>query len=106
MCNGMHVHLNLFWCYSERKEFLLLAQRDRIVRFDLKNPVLEVLPIRGLQNVIAVDFDIHNNCVYWADIITDTISVSNVLKIMYPVRINYTEQACVMVITFRWYFHF
>lgn len=61
--------------YEERKEFLLLAQKDRIVRFDLANPgILEELPIRGLKNVIAIDFDIHNNCVYWADIISDTIS--------------------------------
>lgn len=61
--------------YEERKEFLLLAQKDRIVRFDLANPgVLEELPIRGLKNVIAIEFDIHNNCVYWADIISDTIS--------------------------------
>ncbi|XP_054265258.1 sortilin-related receptor-like isoform X2 [Macrosteles quadrilineatus] len=59
--------------YDERKEFLLLAQKDRIVRFDLATLELEQLPVRGLQNVIAVDFDIHNNCVYWADIITDEI---------------------------------
>ncbi|XP_046665505.1 sortilin-related receptor-like isoform X3 [Homalodisca vitripennis] len=60
--------------YDERKEFLLLAQKDRIVRFDLATLQREELPIKGLQNVIAVDFDIHNNCVYWADIINDTIS--------------------------------
>lgn len=66
------------WGFSERKEFLLLAQKERIVRFDLANFELEHLPIRNLQNVIAVDFDIHNNCVYWADIVTDTIAVSTI----------------------------
>uniref|UniRef100_A0A1B6DW73 Sortilin-related receptor n=1 Tax=Clastoptera arizonana TaxID=38151 RepID=A0A1B6DW73_9HEMI len=60
--------------YDERREFLLLAQRERIVRFDLKNPVLEVLPIGGKHNIITIDFDIHNNCVFWADIISDTIN--------------------------------
>lgn len=65
-----------YFCYSERKEFLLLAQKERIVRFDLATLELEVLPIKGLKNVIAVEFDIHNNCVYWADMITDTIAVS------------------------------
>jgi hypothetical protein len=37
---------------------------------------LEPLPIFGLKNVIAIDFDMRNNCVYWADIITDSIGVS------------------------------
>lgn len=32
------------------------------------------LPIRNLKNVIAIDFDMHNNCVYWADIVSDMIS--------------------------------
>lgn len=53
-----------------------MAQKERIVRFDLATFELEVLPIKGLKNVIAVEFDIHNNCVYWADMITDTIAVS------------------------------
>lgn len=53
-----------------------MAQKERIVRFDLATLELEVLPIKGLKNVIAVEFDIHNNCVYWADMITDTIAVS------------------------------
>jgi hypothetical protein len=40
------------------------------------NSTIEPLPIFGLKNIIAIDFDIHNNCVYWADINTDTIGVS------------------------------
>jgi len=35
----------------------------------------EVLPVRKLENVIAVEFDVKNNCVFWADIVTDTIGV-------------------------------
>lgn len=56
------------------KEFLLLAQKDRIVMFKLDDPKPEVLPIVGLQNVIAIDYDMENNCVFYADIVLDTIS--------------------------------
>lgn len=36
---------------------------------------MDPLPILNLKNVIAVDFDMRNNCVYWADIVSDTIGV-------------------------------
>ncbi|XP_046432202.1 sortilin-related receptor-like isoform X1 [Neodiprion fabricii] len=54
-------------------EFLLVAQRDHITRIDLKEQRLEVLPLHGLKNVIAIEFDLKNNCLYWADIVNDTI---------------------------------
>ncbi|XP_049769267.1 sortilin-related receptor-like [Schistocerca cancellata] len=57
----------------ELREFLIVAQRERIARYDLSEDTWEELPVRGLQNVIAIDFDLHNNCVYWADIANDTI---------------------------------
>jgi hypothetical protein len=63
--------------FSEEQEFLLLAQRDKLTRISLDtDSTLEPLPVFGLKNVIAIDFDMRNNCVYWADIITDTIGVS------------------------------
>ncbi|XP_016840986.1 sortilin-related receptor, L(DLR class) A repeats-containing-like isoform X2 [Nasonia vitripennis] len=57
----------------ELPEFLLVAQRERISRIDLKEQKLEVLPVHDLKNVIAIEFDIKNNCLYWADIVNDTI---------------------------------
>lgn len=54
-------------------EFLLVAQRERISRIDLTTQRLEVLPIHGLKNVIAIEYDVGNNCLYWADIVNDTI---------------------------------
>lgn len=54
-------------------DFLLAAQRDRIVRIDLENNKMDPLPILDLKNVIAIDFDMRNSCVYWADVVTDTI---------------------------------
>uniref|UniRef100_A0A1Y1LMI9 Sortilin-related receptor n=1 Tax=Photinus pyralis TaxID=7054 RepID=A0A1Y1LMI9_PHOPY len=59
--------------FKEVRQFLLFALRDRIGRYDLLNHKLEHLPIQNLKNVIAIDFDMKNNCVYWADIVTDTI---------------------------------
>lgn len=61
----------------EKKEFLLVAQRDKISRIDLKDNSLEVLPVLNLKNVITIEFDMKNNCVYWADITLDIIGVGN-----------------------------
>jgi len=59
---------------TEEPEFLLVAQRDKISRISLDaESTLEPLPILGIRNVIAIDFDMHNNCLYWADIINDSI---------------------------------
>lgn len=58
---------------NERREFLLVAQREHISRIDLVDEKLETLPVHGLKNVIAIEFDLKNNCLYWADIVNDTI---------------------------------
>jgi hypothetical protein len=58
-------------------QFLLVAQRDKISRISLDaESTLEPLPILGIRNVIAIDFDMNKNCLYWADIINDSIGVS------------------------------
>lgn len=44
--------------------------------FKLDDPKPDVLPITGLQNVIAVEYDMENKCVFYADIVSDIISVS------------------------------
>lgn len=58
---------------EELSEFLLVAQRERISRIDLKEQKIEFLPVQNLKNVIAIEFDMKNNCLYWADIVIDTI---------------------------------
>ncbi|EZA49376.1 Sortilin-related receptor [Ooceraea biroi] len=58
---------------NERPEFLLVAQREHITRFDLVEEKMEMLPVHDLKNVIAIEFDMANNCLYWADIVNDTI---------------------------------
>lgn len=37
------------------------------------NSTLESLPLIGITNVIAMDFDMETDCVFWADIDQDTI---------------------------------
>lgn len=60
---------------------LLLAQKDKIMTFSLKDPSRsEQLPITGLQNVIAVEYDMSNDCVFYADIVTDVIAVSGISR--------------------------
>ncbi|BET01296.1 Low-density lipoprotein receptor repeat class B [Nesidiocoris tenuis] len=58
---------------EEPSYFLLLAQKEHIIRFDVLNPKPQVLPVRNLNNVISIDYDIENNCVYFADIVDDVI---------------------------------
>lgn len=60
--------------FKEVDDFLLFAQRENISRYNLITGTLEPLPIKNLKNVIAIDFDMENNCVYWADINLDTIN--------------------------------
>ncbi|XP_044750079.1 sortilin-related receptor-like [Coccinella septempunctata] len=59
--------------FVEIDDFLLFAQRERISRFNLVTRTLEELPVKNLKNVIAIDFDMKNNCVFWADIALDLI---------------------------------
>ncbi|KAJ8960391.1 hypothetical protein NQ314_006081 [Rhamnusium bicolor] len=59
--------------FQEVDDFILFAQRERISRFNLITNKLEELPVKNLKNVIAIDFDMSTNCVYWADIALDTI---------------------------------
>lgn len=61
--------------FREQNDFMLAAQRDKIIRINLETNSMDPLPILNLKNVIAIDFDMRNNCVYWADIVTDTIGV-------------------------------
>lgn len=58
---------------AEVGEFLIVAQRDQISRIDLLTKKIDLLPVKGLRNVIAIDFDLKNNCVFWADIMADVI---------------------------------
>lgn len=59
--------------FNEIQDFLLFAQRERISRFNLITKTMEELPVKKLKNVIAIDFDMKNNCIYWADIALDNI---------------------------------
>ncbi len=58
----------------EMPEFLLYATRTEIHRYLLNSDRDEKLNLGvSLQAAIAVDFDWHRNCLYWADIVEDTI---------------------------------
>jgi len=60
---------------AEESDFILVAQRSKILRIDLRDVWhQEALPIPSLQNVFAIEFDMVNNCVYWADSMDDKIS--------------------------------
>lgn len=58
------------FCYRKEQEFLLVSARQEILRYNLVDPGagLRPLPIPNLKMVIALDFDMKNNCIYWSDI--------------------------------------
>lgn len=59
---------------SSPPAFLLLAQRDRIIRLDLATKEVFTFPLEDLKNAITVEFDMKENCLYYADIVTDQIN--------------------------------
>lgn len=59
--------------FGQPNDFLIVAQREKISRIEIPSGKKQVLPISGLKNVIAIEFDIKHNCVFWADILTDEI---------------------------------
>lgn len=60
----------------ESNEFILYAVRNAIHRYDLATGTDQPLPLNGLREAVALDFDYDRNCLYWADISLDTIQVS------------------------------
>ena len=60
---------------SESNEFILYAVRNAIHRYDLATGHDQPLPLSGLREAVALDFDYDRNCLYWADISLDTIQV-------------------------------
>lgn len=60
---------------AESNEFILYAVRHSIHRYDLATGADQALPLAGLREAVALDFDYERNCLYWADISLDTIQV-------------------------------
>lgn len=58
----------------EEPEFLLVAKRDSVLRIDLNHyERVETLPLARVQAIIAVDFNLKNNCIFWSDVQHKTI---------------------------------
>ncbi|KAK6173276.1 hypothetical protein SNE40_016756 [Patella caerulea] len=76
-CEGGEAHRFSPLQYScpirERQEFILYTTRQAIGRITLDDSHNEILVNAGLMDVTAVEFDYHDNCVYWADITEDKI---------------------------------
>uniref|UniRef100_H3DA53 Sortilin-related receptor n=1 Tax=Tetraodon nigroviridis TaxID=99883 RepID=H3DA53_TETNG len=58
---------------GESTEFILYAVRNAVHRYDLATGQDQPLPLGGLREAVALDFDYDRNCLYWADISLDTI---------------------------------
>lgn len=58
---------------EEPTEFMLVALGNKIARIDLSENTT-IYPVVNERNIVAIEFDIKNNCIYWADIELDKIS--------------------------------
>nr|XP_049700522.1 sortilin-related receptor isoform X1 [Helicoverpa armigera] len=58
---------------EEPTEFLLVALGTKIARIDLFDNTT-IYPVVNERNIVAIEFDMKNNCIYWADIELDKIS--------------------------------
>ncbi len=48
---------------EEEKEFLLVSQREAIVRINLRDlEDVQTLPLKNVKNVITLEFDMQDNC--------------------------------------------
>ena len=51
---------------AEEKEFLLVSQRQAIVRINLRDlEDVQTLPLANVNNVITLEFDMQDNCGRW-----------------------------------------
>ena len=62
----------------------MVSARKSVMRFDLlsSDAQLTPLPLTDLAMVIAFDFDMANNCLYWADVGINKIMVSCELALL------------------------
>lgn len=59
---------------KKEKEFMLVAERSKIVRINLRDlEDVETLPLTQIQNVIALEYDLDSDCVFYGDIEMDKI---------------------------------
>lgn len=90
---------------SETAEFLLVAQREQITRIDLRHGVsykMEMLPVHNLKNVIALEFDMNSNCLFWADIVNDTIGRQCLNGTSYPEILVETDLSSIEGMAYDW----
>ena len=57
------------------QEFLLYTTRTSIHHVDLTDNRDVTMDLRGLQNVIAIEYDYGQDCIYWADVNTRKLQV-------------------------------
>ena len=61
---------------EHEKDFLLIAQRTKIVRMDLRSPEkIDEFPLDPslIKNAIALDYDMDDDCLIYGDIVLDKI---------------------------------
>ncbi len=72
-CEGGYANMfepQLVGCpLNQEKEFLLVAERSKIIRVNLANfSDVDNLPVQNVQNVITIEYDMADDCVFYGDV--------------------------------------
>jgi hypothetical protein len=63
-------------CVVAQEEFLVFTNRTHIHRYVFDRNGDELVPISGPTNILAVDYDYSNDCVFWSDVRLYNIQVA------------------------------
>ena len=74
--------------FSVKEDFILYSTRTSVHRYMFSSGRDEILPLSGVKDIVALDYDYNNNCLYYSDTELDIIQVRNVQmdNIAIPVR--------------------
>lgn len=86
---------------EESSEFMLVALGSKIARIDLFDNST-IYPVVNERNIVAIEFDIKNNCVYYADIELDKISRQCFNNAMFEEVIVDRDLASIEGMAFDW----
>jgi hypothetical protein len=82
---------------------MLVARRDSVLRIDLNDfSRVETLPLPPVRSVIAVEFDVAENVLFWSDVHKDTISSLKLDGKSEPTLLVHSDIKSVEGLAFDW----
>ena len=76
MYNKIERYISKFIPFSDFKQFLAFARRGdiRIISFDTDEHLDMTVPLKGVKDAVALDWDSSHDSIYWSDVTQNIIS--------------------------------